>query len=117
MTGMTGEMYTALDQFQSLVVEWNIRNFPPFASEDRLFKGIVEEVGEYAHATLKMQQGIRGSAEDHERKAQDALGDLFVYMCALAHKRGWTIADCIRIAWDDIKDRNWQQYPGNGKTS
>jgi len=41
--------------------------------------GLVEESGELCHAMLKKEQGIRGTPEQHDAKAKDAIGDLVIY--------------------------------------
>lgn len=42
--------------------------------------GVIEELGELAHAHLKQDQQIRGDATKHEADARDAIGDLSVYL-------------------------------------
>jgi len=37
--------------------------------------GLVEEVGELAHAHLKNEQGIRGTPEEHVQAKVDAIGE------------------------------------------
>jgi hypothetical protein len=62
--------------------EWRTRNFP--MSDDRKechsVLGVIEEVGELAHHHLKEAQGIRGTAEEHQAGARDAIGDIMVYL-------------------------------------
>lgn len=64
--------------------EWVARNFPDEQGrpEQSVF-GVVEELGELAHAHLKEQQGIRGTAEEHQAAAKDAIGDLTVYLLGI----------------------------------
>lgn len=63
--------------------EWVARNFPPYTGEipgnDSII-GCIEELGELAHAHLKKKQGIRGTTEQHDEAAQDAIGDIVVYL-------------------------------------
>jgi hypothetical protein len=62
--------------------EWIAHNFPnptqpnPGDSID----GCIEELGELAHALLKMGQNIRGTADEHTESARDAVGDLSIYL-------------------------------------
>ena len=59
---------------------WQTYNFGKVSSNQcRL--GVIEEIGELAHAELKIQQGIRGSKEDHIEEIKDALGDICIYLC------------------------------------
>lgn len=66
--------------------EWVATNFPPYEGEvpgnDSLL-GCIEELGELAHAHLKAKQGIRGSTEEHDAAAKDAIGDLVVYLLGI----------------------------------
>lgn len=47
--------------------------------------GVIEEMGELVHAHLKEDQGIRGTDEQHQADAKDAVGDLTVYLLGLMH--------------------------------
>jgi NTP pyrophosphatase (non-canonical NTP hydrolase) len=66
--------------------EWVEKNFEPgeaFAKTDVQMDtvlGCVEELGELAHAHLKKSQNIRGTIEEHDANAKDAIGDLTVYL-------------------------------------
>jgi len=61
---------------------WVAHNFPnstlPNPGESVL--GCLEEAGELAHADLKQRQAIRGDSAKHISDAQDAVGDLMVYL-------------------------------------
>lgn len=59
--------------------EWVDRNFPDSYKTDTLL-GVIEELGELAHAHLKAKQGIRGTQKEHDEAAKDAIGDLVVYL-------------------------------------
>lgn len=78
--------------------------------------GVSEEVGELHHALLKAEQGIRGSAEDHDAAAQDAVGDVVVYLTALCTARGWSLADILRDTWAEVQARDWKTNATDGST-
>lgn len=67
--------------------EWIAHNFPDQKSEPgfETTMGVVEEVGELAHCHLKELQGIRGTAEEHQANARDAIGDITVYLFGVMH--------------------------------
>jgi len=94
-----------MGKLQDEIAKWNKHNFPD-ATDQNMFVGVVEEVGELAHSMLKKKQGIRLN-EDHEAKARDAVGDICIYLMALCHKRNWSFYDCILKAWDEVKERDW----------
>lgn len=63
--------------------DWTQKNFPPYDGEipgNDSVLGCIEELGELAHAHLKNKQGIRGTPEEHEVAAKDAIGDLVIYL-------------------------------------
>lgn len=73
----------SLDEWQSRVVEWSIDNFGS-QSYNKPYKGVDEEWGEFAHALLKIEQGIRPDDEDVGYMPMlDSVGDMFVYMADL----------------------------------
>jgi NTP pyrophosphatase (non-canonical NTP hydrolase) len=77
--------------------------------------GMVEEVGELAHALLKQAQGIRGPWDTLEAKAKDALGDVFVFAANVANRKGWDLARVVRDVWEVVRDRDWRKNPGTGQ--
>jgi hypothetical protein len=48
----------------------------------------MEEAGELAHCHLKERQNIRGTPEQHQAGAKDALGDLSVYLLGVLRYTG-----------------------------
>jgi hypothetical protein len=70
---------------------WVAKNFPnpsmPSPGESLL--GMNEELGELAHAHLKEAQNIRGTPEEHQAEARDAIGDYTIY--ALGVMNAWGI--------------------------
>jgi NTP pyrophosphatase (non-canonical NTP hydrolase) len=97
--------------------EWLAHNFPNQQDHDGLL-GIIEEVGELAHAHLKHQQGIRSSSDRmvSNIKKVDALGDIFIYMMSYCNTNGLDLEACIKVAWDEVKNRDWQANPITGGT-
>lgn len=61
---------------------WIEHNFPDRTIPDpgESVMGVIEEVGELAHAILKKGQDIRGPASKHESAMIDAVGDITVYL-------------------------------------
>jgi NTP pyrophosphatase (non-canonical NTP hydrolase) len=93
-------------KMQDEVGKWAERNFGGGPSTHPLL-GIVEEVGELSHAHLKEEQGIRGTKEEHEEEARDALGDIMIYMLDYAYRRGWDLGDILTETWDNVRKRDW----------
>lgn len=86
--------------------EWSLRNFGPHDAIDPML-GLVEEVGELAHAMLKSKQGIRGTKEEHEAAAKDSVGDILVYLADFCTSSGWDMQQIIQDTWSAVKQRDW----------
>lgn len=89
------------------------KNFPN-NTPDNPFKGMVEELGELAHALLKKEQGIRGTPEEHDVAAKDAVGDLVVYMADFCERRGWNLQEIVETTWNVVKQRDWTKNKHDG---
>ena len=96
---------------------WEQHNFPSTMGQyNGPFKGIVEEVGELSHSLLKQEQGIRGTYEEHEKLAKDALGDMLVFMLSFCHAKGWDLQSIFEGTWNEVKKRDWIKFPFDGLT-
>lgn len=62
----------------------------------------VSEMGEVADAVIK---GDRDSLKD-------GIGDVVVCLINLAHMEGLDLEECLRSAWEEIKDRRGKMVPG-----
>jgi NTP pyrophosphatase (non-canonical NTP hydrolase) len=58
---------------------WVKHNFPGREAVDPLL-GAVEELGELAHAQLKMRLGIRGTEQQHREHAADSVADIIIFL-------------------------------------
>ncbi len=83
----------------------NFKNKKPYQP----ILGAAEEVGELAHAFLKMEQGIRGTREEHLAAMKDAVGDACVFLMDLCNQMGWQMDEVIESTWNEVKKRNWRQ--------
>ena len=99
-----------LDDLQDEVAEWSRRNFPNNTPIEPLL-GLMEELGELAHAHLKGQQGIRHTADEIEYKKRDALGDLIIQACDYASRGGFHLSDAVLEAWEQVRKRDWLSNP------
>lgn len=105
----------SLDVFQHDVMEWAKKNFPN-EKPHHLLLGIVEEVGELTHAHLKDEIGIRGSKEEHLAEMKDAMGDLFIFAAQYAIRHGFLLSEAIEDTWKEVRKRDWQKFPFDGRT-
>jgi NTP pyrophosphatase (non-canonical NTP hydrolase) len=112
-----------LDEVQERVAQWSSRNFPREAPHGgprsaiapeydvQALLGLVEEVGELAHAILKRSQGIRGV---HDEAVADAIGDIVIYLADLCSRSGLSLAECVARAWREVERRDWRIRPTTG---
>lgn len=105
----------SLAQLQALLKQWRNWNFPNSKSAHEPLLGALEELGELAHAHLKGEQGIRGTAGEHAAKGRDAVGDVVLYLADYCSQRGWLLEECVEAAWEEIRDRDWRRYPETGR--
>jgi len=105
----------SLTEFQEQVGEWARRNFPNAEKWEPLL-GAVEELGELAHAHLKIHQSIRLN-EQLQEKREDAVGDIIVYLAHYCELCGINLDDCVTKTWSQVEQRDWKKFPINGKTT
>jgi NTP pyrophosphatase (non-canonical NTP hydrolase) len=108
-----GQLMEAMDRKQTEIHEWREANFPDANAGQQLL-GVVEELGELSHHHLKQLQGIRGSDPYHEGEAQDAVGDLMIFLFGYCSYRGWNLSDCLHEAWAEVQKRDWIKNPQTG---
>jgi NTP pyrophosphatase (non-canonical NTP hydrolase) len=105
-----------LDLVQRECAVWQAKNFP--ASREKPVHpllGVVEEVGELAHAFLKCEQGIRGTPEEHADAMQDAVGDMLIFLMDFCTQKGWRVSDLLKKTWGQVKLRDWTKNKSDGK--
>jgi len=105
----------SLSKIQEEVWLWSYANFGSRSGACGVdqFIGIVEEVGELAHALLKQIQGIR-QGEDLREKERDAVGDIMIYLLDFCARRGYSAEEVLNETWELVKKRNWKENPENG---
>lgn len=91
-------------------VRWNFGERPSYQP----LLGAFEELGELAHAHLKQEQGIRGSAEENEAKAKDAVADTVIFLADYCTARGWDISEIVWETWEQVRLRDFKADPENG---
>ena len=60
----------------------------------------------------EMGELFEGLAKGREDLTKDALGDMYVVMTIMAQQLGFTIEECIEIAYTEIKDRRGRMIDG-----
>lgn len=106
-----------LSYLQGRAQAWREKSFP---AEHRTAPlqalGVCEEAGELAHAVLKMEQGIRGTREEHLAAVADACGDIFIYMTGVCSALDINLEIAIKEAWEQVEQRDWSKNKKDGLT-
>jgi len=106
-----------LSELQSEHGEWLKHNFPDQEKHDALL-GVMEEIGELAHAHLKYQQGIRGyTMTEYYADASDAIGDIVIYLASYCNANHLNLGFCLDQTWARVKKRDWIKDPVKGGES
>ena len=100
-------------QLQDEQRPWVAHNFPGREAHLPLL-GAVEELGELAHAHLKMSLGIRGSKARHLDNAADAVADTIIFLSDYCTAMGFDLQEIIERTWSDVQRRDWQADPEKG---
>ena len=99
----------SLTELQRELLIWQLYNFPDRNKWEPIM-GVSEEIGELAHAFLKRHQRIRGTAEKHSADMQDAIGDIIVYLADVCNAEGFSLQNCLDLAWTEVQQRDWAKY-------
>lgn len=99
------------DAFALMQTAKAFRDAPLDAPSYRPLIGMVEELGELAHAHLKGEQGVRLTPEEVHEKKIDALGDVLVYMADYMNREGLSFYQAIERAWGEVRTRDWKENP------
>lgn len=94
---------------------WARKNFGPSKPHQPLL-GLIEEVGELAHAHLKTEQDIR-KGEDLEAKRRDSIGDICVYLLEYCTCFQISLEETISEVWNQVKMRDWESNPETGESN
>lgn len=104
-----------LIELQKQVAEWTDHNFGNTRPIFHPLLGLGEELGELYHAHLKIEQGIReGTSGKLEAEAQDAVGDMLIYLVDLCNLNGWSFNKVLTETWEKVRQRDWRLYPKDG---
>lgn len=100
---------------QGEAAAWVLHNFGSRPAYQPLL-GAVEELGDLAHANLKWEQGIREGAEPGacEMKAQDAVGDVVLFLMDYCSANRWDFGEVLLDTWDRVRVRDFKKEPATG---
>lgn len=104
-----------LKRLQEEQIPWQQHNFP---GRDAYFPllGAVEELGELAHAHLKMLQGIRGTVIELHAKKVDAVADIIIFLSDYCTANGIDLHSAVCETWAKVKTRDFKADKLKGVT-
>ena len=84
------------------IEQWAIDRGLHTADPSKQMLKLMEEVGELAE----------GLAKDNQDAVQDAIGDAYVVLTILSMQLGMDIRQCVKMAYNEIKDRKGRMVNG-----
>ena len=84
------------------IEQWAIDRGLHTADPSKQMLKLMEEVGELAE----------GLAKDNQDAVQDAIGDAYVVLTILSMQLGMDIRQCVKMAYNEIKDRTGRMVNG-----
>ena len=92
-----------LNELEVKIRNWAIeRNIDKSENAPKQMIKIMEELGETSAALLKK----------NEPELKDGIGDILVTVIIFAQQLGYTPAECLEEAWNEIKDRKGKTEGG-----
>jgi len=92
-----------LNELEVKIRNWAIeRNIDKSENAPKQMIKIMEELGETSAALLKK----------NEPELKDGIGDILVTVIIFAQQLGYTPAECLEAAWNEIKDRKGKTEGG-----
>ena len=85
-----------------MIEQWAIDRGLHTADPSKQMLKLMEEVGELAE----------GLAKDNPDAVQDAIGDAYVVLTILSMQLGMDIRQCVKMAYNEIKDRKGRMVNG-----
>jgi len=104
-----------LKKIQKEHLKWANHNFPNRKPHQPLL-GASEELGELCHAHLKEEQDIR-HVTDRKAEKEDAVADTIIFLIDYCNQSDIDIEKCLINTWKEVKKRDWQKNPKNGKNN
>lgn len=90
-----------IQDYVEMIEHWHHqRNLVEGSTDQAQFVKLMEEAGELA-ASISRGKDVR-----------DDIGDMIVVLINIAERNSLTLEDCLKVAWDDIKDRKGRMVDG-----
>lgn len=94
--------------FIKKVVKWQETNFGENEVSKNIF-GLMEELGELAHAQLKGEQKVRFTSKQFLEMKKDAVGDLVLFLIGYCVAQKFDFNKCLKNSWNVVKRRDYKK--------
>lgn len=91
-----------LDNLFGLIKDWAVERGLDKADPYKQMLKLMEEVGELA----------QGMAKNRPEQIEDSIGDIVVVLAVLSLQLGLSLTDCVRLAYEEIKNRKGRMING-----
>lgn len=91
-----------LDEMTRLIREWSEDKGLNDSNPDKQALKLGEEFGEL----------FEGLAKENEHVIKDSIGDMYVVLTILSQQLGFTIENCVGLAYNEIKGRTGEMRDG-----
>ena len=90
-----------IEQYEELIAQWHHdRNLIDGATDKDQICKLIQEVGELSDNACKGND------------MRDDIGDIMVVLINIMERNGHSMEECLRVAYDDIKDRTGRMVDG-----
>jgi len=72
-------------------------------------------IGRISHSYLKMDQGIRGTPEQHRNDISKGLSELYENLALYCMYHDENLFEILEDTWNKVKQRNWKNNPTTGE--
>ena len=91
----------SLQDLATKVVQWHQdRNLIDGSTDKDQTLKLLQELGELSDSVCK------------GKDVKDDIGDMLVVMLNIVERNGYTLEECLEVAWNEIKDRKGRKVDG-----
>lgn len=87
---------------------------PAIAKSDFGPYAVLDLIGQLCHSHLKMEQGIRGTKEEHLDSIYETLDLINTVLHNICWDYGLDFDQCLADTWAHVGKRDWKKFPKNG---
>lgn len=97
------------------VMGWSIAELEPdICRIDYATDTLAIFAGKLCHSHLKMEQGIRGTTEDHTESIKHMLSGLIITMVNICWDNNLDFDVVVSNTWDEVSKRDWKKNKQDG---